>query len=293
MDTPAQRSPATTDARSPAAQSIPDIEILPATPWRLGLRELWSYRELAFFLAWRNVKVRHKQTILGAGWIVVQPLLLMVLFQFVFRRIGRVPVPEGVPYSLFALSALVPWVFFSQSFNAASDSLVSSAHLITKIYFPRLVAPVAAAAGYLLDLMVGLAVLLVVMGLNGVWPTWRFLAVPALVLLVFTCSLSLGVWTSALSVRYRDVRQAIRYILQGLLFASPIAYSAAAVGGTLRWVYLLNPLSGIAEGFRWAVLGLDNDPGQLIASSIGVTLLALVTGLFYFKKVERTFADVI
>ena len=259
----------------------------------LGLRELWAYRELIWFFAWRNILVRYKQTILGPAWVVIQPVLFTITFYVVFRRIGRVDTPPGVSYALFAMTALIPWNIFQQGLLSVSESLTGNASLLSKVYFPRLAAPLSATLSFLLDFAVGLGVLGVTMALYGHAPTWRVLWVLPLTLLLFTSCLGVGIWLAALNVRYRDVRYAIRLLLQLMLFLSPIGYSSTELTGPLRTLYAVNPMAGIADGFRWAILGVETDPGSLIAIGSAATVLLLISGAVYFKRVERTFADVI
>lgn len=261
--------------------------------WKLGLGELLAYKELLYFLTLRNIRVRYKQTILGPAWVVIQPLVFTVTFYFVFRKIGRVDVPAGIPYALFAMVALVPWNLFQQSVTSISESLTGSAPLISKVYFPRLVGPLSFGLSHVLDFVVGLGLVAVSLVIYRQPVGLRLLWVPVLSLLLLSSCFAVGVWLAALNARYRDVRYALRPLLQLLLFASPIGYSSQELTGAVRLAYGLNPMTGLAEGFRWAVLGIENDPGPLIAIGGAVTAVLLLSGLIYFKHVEQNVADVI
>lgn len=259
---------------------------------RANLSELWQTRELIYLLTIRDVKVRYKQTIFGVGWALIQPLLMVVVFS-VF--LGRVPGlhPQGVPYPLFALTGLVPWTFFAQGVTGAANSLVESERLITKVYFPRLIMPITGVASYLPDLLIGLCVLLVATIAFGPPLTLAIVWIVPIALLAALAALSVGLWLSAVNVRYRDVRYAIPFLLQLWLFATPVVYAADAVPPDFRWLLALNPMAGVVEAFRWALLGLEPRPDALVAASIVVILILLVGGSTYFRSAERTFADVI
>lgn len=259
----------------------------------MNARELWAYRELLYFFVWRDVKVRYKQTVFGALWAIIQPFMLMVVFSLFLGRISGIG-PAGVPYPLFAFAGLVPWTLFSQSLIGASDSLVGAANLIQKVYFPRMLLPAAAIGSYLLDFVIAMAVLGLLMVYFGVTPTLTVLWVVPLTALALTTSMAVGIWLSAANVRYRDVRYAVPFLAQLWLFASPVAYSVEIVPPEWRGVYQLNPMSGVVEGFRWALLGQGTPPpvNAVILSGV-VTAIVLVLGLAYFRRVERTFADVI
>ncbi len=272
---------------------LPVTVVAPSKGWHIvDFSELWAYRELLYFLTWRDVKVRYKQTVLGAAWAVIQPFVMMVVFTVVFGNLAGVS-SHGVPYPIFAFAALVPWTLFAQSLGASSGSLVGSANLISKVYFPRLIAPLAAAGSHLIDFIVAFALLLAMMVYYGIGPTVAVVWLPAFTLLAVTAAFSIGIWLSALNVKYRDVQHAVPFLIQLMLFASPIGYSAAEFSGVWSVVYSLNPMAGVAEGFRWALLGTDTRPGPTIAISTVATVALLLGGLFYFRRVERTFADVI
>jgi lipopolysaccharide transport system permease protein len=258
----------------------------------LGLRELWESRELGYFLVWRDLKVRYKQTAFGAAWALLQPLLLMVVFSIFLGRVSGIA-PSGIPYPLFVLSGLVPWTLFSQSVLGSSASLVNAANLLQKVYFPRLLLPIAAIASYLLDFAIAMVLLGLLMLYFGVAPTLTVLWLIPLTVLALAASLAAGIWLSAVNVRYRDVRHAVPFLLQLWLFASPIAYAADLVPSQWQILYRLNPMAGVVEGFRWALLGPADPPLMSVGLSALVSVLALAIGLIYFRRVERTFADVI
>ena len=269
------------------------ITIEPTSGWRsLRLRELLVHRELVYFLAWRDVKVRYKQTVLGAAWALLQPLLLMVVFTVVFERVAGVA-SEGVPYPLFSLAALVPWTFFSQTVLDASESLVASSNLVSKVYFPRLAIPVATVGSHLIDLGIGLAFLAGALVYYGAGFGVRVPFVAVMCLLLFICAAALGIGLAAINVRYRDVRYAVPFLVQVLLFVSPVVYSSAEIGHPAILLYALNPMVGVIEGFRWALLDVPRDPTGVILVSTASALVLLAASLIYFTKVEKTFADVI
>lgn len=281
--------------RSKEAEPLPIILIRPHRGWvPLNLRELWSYRELAYFFVWRDLKVRYKQTIFGATWAVIQPFMLMVVFSLILGRISGIAGTTGVPYPLFAFAGLVPWTLFSQSLTGSSDSLVGASNLIQKVYFPRLLLPAAAIGSYLLDFVIAMVVLGLLMLYFGFIPSATVLWVVPLTALALATSLAIGIGLSALNVRYRDVKHAVPFLVQLWLFASPVAYSAELVPSQWLWLYQLNPMAGVVEGFRWALLGQGSPPpvGAILIST-AVTAIILVLSLAYFRRVERTFADVI
>lgn len=278
---------------SAGENSAPWVDIEPSGAWTsLKLKELWDFRELVYFLTWREVKVRYKQTVMGAGWAVLQPLLTMLIFSLFFGRLAKVP-SDGVPYSVFCLTGLVPWTFVQGGLVLSSNSLVGSANLITKIYFPRLAIPIASVLSVGLDLGIAFVMLLAFMLFRGFVPTAQVLWLPVFVLLALICSLGMGLWMAALNVEYRDIRYVIPFLSQIWMFATPIAYPASLLSEPWRTVYGLNPMVGVVEGFRWSLLGVGQGPGPLFAVSSTVALLLLVSGAFYFRRMERTFADVI
>jgi lipopolysaccharide transport system permease protein len=259
---------------------------------QLRLRELWDYRELLYFLTLRDIQVRYKQAALGVGWAVLQPLLTMIIFTVVFGRLANLQ-SDGIPYPVFSFTALLPWQLFSGALSRAGSSLVNNSQLITKIYFPRLVIPLSAVAAGLLDFGISLVVLFILMACYGIQLTWAVLWLPLLVLLALLTALAVGLWLSALNVQYRDVQHLIPFLVQAWMYASPVAYSTTLVpSGTWRILYGLNPLAGVIQGFRWALLG-STPPDGLFLVSIAVVLVLLVTGLLYFQRMESTFADVV
>ena len=272
---------------------MPQVQIIASErPIRFPIRELWQYRELLYFLIWRDVKVRYKQTFFGAAWALMQPLLLMVVFSIFLGRLAGVE-SEGLPYPIFAYAALVPWTLFAQSLIGSTSSVVGSANLISKVYFPRLLLPLAAVGSYLIDFFVALTLLFAMMFFYKVELSASILWVIALLPLAVLAALAVGLWLSALNVRYRDVQYAVPFLVQLWLFASPVAYSSSIVPERYQVLYGLNPIAGVVQGFRWALLGSGNPPGPLLAASAAVTAVLFVGGLYYFHQVERSFADVI
>lgn len=269
------------------------VRIEPVRRWEaLELWEVWAHRDLLRYLVWRDLKVRYKQTALGVMWAVVQPLAMVLIFTVVFGRLAQLP-SEGVPYAVFTLSALLPWQLFSTAFTSAGNSIVGNAGLVTKVYFPRLIVPLAAVGTALVDFSVWLVLLAAMLVWYRVVPGPGVFALPFFCLLAVIAALGAGLWTAALNVRYRDVRYALPFLLQILLFASPVAYSMELVPeGLWRTVYGLNPLAGIIQGFRWALVGAS-PPGLLIVPATAAAVLLLVSGLYYFRHSEDTFADLI
>lgn len=286
--------------QTPAA-SVPEVlqqqphrrVIQASTGWaRLELGELWTFRELLFFLTWRDVKVRYKQTALGAAWAILQPFLTMVVFSLFFGKLAKVP-SNGLPYPLFSFAGLVAWSFFSGAVSQTANCLVGNANLIKKVYFPRLAMPVSAVLGSLVDFAIALVVLFGMMAVYGVPPTVTMLALPGFVLLAFAAALGTGLWLSALNVQYRDVRYVLSFLIQFWMFATPIAYPSSLLAAKWQFVYALNPMVGVVEGFRWALLGAQPGPGLTLIPSILSAVLLLISGAFYFRRTERHFADVV
>jgi len=259
---------------------------------RLKLRDVWAYRELLYFLVWRDVKVRYKQTALGAAWAILQPVMTMVVFSVFFGRLAKVP-SDGIPYPVFAFAALLPWQLFAYALSESSNSLVSNQNLITKVYFPRLVIPMSAVLAGLVDFAVAFVILLGMMRYYGIVPTAAIALLPLFVLLAVATALAVGLWLSALNVKYRDVRYTIPFLTQFWLFATPVAYPSTLVPERWRALYGLNPMAGVVEGFRWALLGKSQGPGPLLAVSVGAVVVLLVGGLIYFRRMESTFADIV
>lgn len=275
------------------SRPVETIRIEPSRGWvSLRLRELWEYRELLYFLTWRDIKVRYKQTVLGAAWAIIQPFTTMVVFSLFFGKLAKIP-SDGLPYPIFAYAALVPWTFFSNGLIKSSNSLVGSSSLIKKIYFPRLVVPIASVLSGVIDFALAFLVLLGLMVFFGIFPTMNVVWLPLLLLLAFATSLGIGLWLSALNVQFRDVRFMIPFLSQFWLFATPIAYPSSMLDQPWRTLYGINPMVGVVEGFRWALLGTDTAPGPIIAVSSVVAIALLVGGAFYFRRMEKTFADVV
>ena len=276
-----------------APASRPRTVIEPTSGWAsLRLREFFTFRELFFFLVWRDVKIRYRQTALGVGWVILQPLVLMSVLTLFFGVVVKVP-SEGVPYPIFVFSALVPWYFFSQAVGMASASLVSNEALVSKIYLPRLLLPTSAATGFLLDFVVGLLMLTVMLVLYGYLPTAEMLLLPAFTLLCLVTCFAISIILSALNVRYRDVQAGLPLLLQLWLFASPVAYPISLIPANLLPLYGLNPMATVIGGFRWALVGTPGPPVTMVLVSIATVTCALVVGVAYFRHTERTFADVI
>jgi lipopolysaccharide transport system permease protein len=273
---------------------LPTLRIAPSKGWvPLKLKDLWEYRELLYFLIWRDIKVRYKQTALGATWAIIQPFFTMVVFSIFFGHLAKVP-SDGIPYPLFSFAALVPWTFFANGLSQSSNSLVGSGTLITKVYFPRLIIPLASVFSGIVDFVLAFIVLLGMMVYYGLLPTtMNVLWLPLFLLLALTTSLGVGLWLSALNVEYRDVRYIVPFITQFWMLATPIGYPSSLLQQPWRTLYGLNPMVGVAEGFRWALLGTNTAPGPIIAVSSAAAVLILVTGAFYFRRMEKTFADLV
>jgi len=273
--------------------ALAHVAIRPARGWTgLHAGELWQYRELLFFLIWRDIKVRYKQTALGAAWAVIQPVFSMVVFSLFFGRLAKVP-SDGIPYPVFSYCALLPWQLFAYALAESSNSVVANERLITKIYFPRLVIPIAAVLAGLVDFAIAFIVLIILMLHYGIVPTWTIATLPLFVLFALLTALAAGLWLSALNVQYRDVRYTVGFLAQIWLFLSPVAYPSSLVPARWRLVYGLNPMAGVVEGFRWALIGKSPAPGALLGVSVVVVLLLLAGGLFCFRRMENSFADVI
>jgi lipopolysaccharide transport system permease protein len=258
----------------------------------LNIAEIWHYRELLFFLVWRDIKVRYKQTALGVAWAVLQPLFTMLVFTLFFGRLAKIS-SNGLPYPLFSYAALLPWQLFAFALTESSNSIVVNERLITKVYFPRLVIPLAAVLAGLVDFAIAFVLLIGLMIWYRVTPTLAILTLPLFIIFALITALSAGLWLSALNVQYRDVRYTLTFIVQLWLFASPVAYSSTLVPPRWRPLYGLNPMAGVIEGFRWALLGKSPAPGPMLAVSVFVVIIFLFGGLRYFRRMERTFADVV
>jgi lipopolysaccharide transport system permease protein len=276
--------------------------IRPSKGWvPVNLGELWRYRELLYFLTWRDVKVRYKQTALGAAWAVIQPFTTMIIFTLFFGRLAKIP-SDGIPYPIWSYCGLLPWTYFAFALNQSSNSLVNNQHLIKKVYFPRLVIPLSSTLAGLLDLAIAFCLLVGMMFYFGILPGWQVVFLPLLVLLAMALAIGIGLWLSALNIEYRDVRYTIPFLTQILLFLSPVAYPASLIPESklilgiempLRTLYGLNPMTGVIEGFRWALLNKGQPPQAMFWASVVMTVLLFTAGLFYFRRMERRFADVV
>jgi len=272
--------------------STPIVRIRPLQGWvPIDFQALWSYRELLYFLTWREIKVRYKQTVLGFLWAIIQPLMMMIVFTLFFGTLAKVP-SEGIPYPLFNYAALLPWTLFAEGITRSSLSMVRDVNLVQKIYFPRLVMPAAGILSPLVDFCIAFTILIGMMFYYGYAPTVNLLWLPAFILLALLTSLGVGLWLSAINVKYRDVRYAIPFLVQLWLFASPVVYASSLLPERFQALYGLNPMAGVIEGFRWALLGTE-PPGSLIAVSVAIVVVVLISGAFYFRRMEKTFADVL
>jgi lipopolysaccharide transport system permease protein len=276
-----------------SAVDLPRVRIVPSRGWvSLKLQELWEYRELLYFFIWRDVKVRYKQTVLGIAWAILQPFFTMVIFSLFFGGLAKVP-SDGVPYPIFAYTALVPWTFFAQGVTQSANSVVASANLINKVYFPRLAIPVASVLAGLTDLLPAFVVLLGMMLYYGVYPGAEIFWLPAFVLLALLTALAVGIGLAALNVRFRDVRYTVPFLVQCWLFATPIAYPSSLLPEPWKTVYAINPMVGVVEGFRWALLNTQPAPGPILWVSAAAALVLLVGTALYFRRMEKTFADIV
>jgi lipopolysaccharide transport system permease protein len=272
----------------------PAVVVLHPTKGRvaLNLRDLWYYRELIYFLTWRDIKVRYKQTILGAGWAILQPLINMIVLSIIFGNLANLST-EGFPRPIFTFSALLPWGLFAKALSDTGRSMLANRNMITKIYFPRLIIPLSSVLGGLIDFAIALLVLLGMMVYYGIMPTTAIWALPLFLLLAVATALGVGLWLSALNVKYRDVGYILPFLTQFWLLVTPVAYSSSEIPEKFQFLYALNPMAGVVEGFRWALLGSATAPGELMGVSILVALILLVSGLYYFRYMETTFADTI
>ncbi|OHC03358.1 MAG: phosphate ABC transporter permease [Planctomycetes bacterium RIFCSPLOWO2_12_FULL_40_19] len=269
------------------------VRIEPSKGWvSLKLKELLEYRELLYFLTWRDIKVRYKQTVLGIAWAIIQPFFTMLVFSLFFGRLAKIP-SDGIPYPIFSYAALVPWTFFAHGLNQASNSLVGSANLIKKVYFPRLAIPIASVLAGVVDFVLAFIMLIGMMLYFGIFPTINVFWLPLLLLLALTTSLGASLWLSAMNVQFRDVRYIIPFLTQFWLFATPIAYPSSLLSEPWRTVYGLNPMVGVVEGFRWALLGTNTAPGPIMIISSLAACSLLISGALYFRRMEKTFADVV
>lgn len=259
----------------------------------LNLRDLWIYRELVFFMVWRDVKVKYKQTLLGMAWAVIQPVMTMLVFTFLFDRVAKLPT-DGIPYPVFSFTALLPWGLFIVALNQGSRSLVAHNNMVTKIYFPRLILPMSSVFAGLVDFVIAFVILIVLMVYFQVTPAYHLLwTLPLFLLLAVITALGVALWLSAINVKYRDVNHALPFLTQFWLFVTPVAYSASVISEKWQLLYSLNPMAGVVNGFRWALLGTGNGPDAALWVSVAISILIFVSGLFYFRSMEKTFADTI
>jgi len=260
---------------------------------RLYWKDLWNYRELLYFLAWRDILVRYKQTVVGILWALLRPLLIMLVFTIVFGKLAKLP-SEGVPYPIMVFAAMLPWQFFANAFSESSNSLIGNTNLISKVYFPRLVIPTSSVIVSFVDFLISGIILIGLMIWYTFWPSWRLIALPALIFVAFAVAMGAGLWIAAMNVKYRDFRYIVPFIVQFGLYVSPVGFSSSVVPEQYRFLYSINPMVGVIDGFRWAILGSDVSfylPGFLL--SIGLVAVLLTGGLWFFRKTERTFADII
>ncbi len=267
-------------------------QIRPPKKWvPIDFSELLNYRELLVSFMWRDIKIRYKQTALGFLWAIIQPLFMMVIFTVIFGGFAKIP-SDGIPYPLFSFAALLPWMLFSEGLTRSTMSMVSNASIMTKVYFPRLIMPVSGILSPLVDFAVSISILVIIMAFYGFVPTMNVIFLPFFILLALATSLGVGLWLSALNVKYRDFQYTVPFIIQIWMYASPVVYPASIVPESLRFLYSLNPMAGVIEGFRWALLGTAM-PGPMILVSVGVVILLLVSGVFYFRRMEQYYADVV
>lgn len=277
----------------PLDSSEVHIVIVPPRGWvPLDLKEIWHYRELLYFLAWRDIKLRYKQTVLGAAWAILQPLLTMVIFSVIFGQLAKLP-SEGIPYPIFTYTALLPWQLFAFALANSSNSLINSQNLISKVYFPRLIIPLASTLAGVIDFAFAFLVLLGMMAYYRIVPSLAIFYLPLFLLLALLSALAAGIWLSALSVEYRDVRYIVPFLTQFWMYATPIAYASSLIPENWRLFYGLNPMTGVVEGFRWALLGMEKSGGSMIWVSAIVAIAMFISGLYYFRRMENNFADVI
>ncbi|MDD1687201.1 ABC transporter permease [Methanoregula sp.] len=286
--------PKGTPCPSPSSQDprVPTLVIRPPRKWvPVDLRELWAYRELITSFTLRDVKLRYKQTGLGIAWAVLQPLLTMLIFTVIFGGLAKIP-SDGVPYPLFVLAALLPWMLFAEGLTRSTTSMISNANIMTKVYFPRLIMPLSSIISPLIDFAVSFLILMAMMVYYGFMPTINIVFLPVFLLLALATSLGVGLWLSALNVKYRDFQYTVPFLIQIWMFASPVVYSSSLVPESLRMVFGLNPMTGVIEGFRWALLG-SGTPSAMVLVSVGMVIVLLVTGMFYFRRMEQYYADIV
>jgi lipopolysaccharide transport system permease protein len=284
-------NPPVADALANRAPGPMTMRIEPPRNWLdLRLKELWTYRELLYFLVWRDVKVRYKQTAIGVSWVIVQPLLTMLVATLFFGKLAKLP-SQGLPYSVFCFAAVVPWAYFSTALVAATNVMVENQRVITKVYFPRLILPVSAALSGLVDFAIGFVVLLIFTFSYGIHPTWALLLLPLFLLLAVFTVLGVGLWLSALNALYRDVKYLIPFIVQFWTLASPVYYSSSMVPERYRWLYGLNPMAGVIDGFRWSLTATGHPPAASLVASVAIVIFLTLGGLLFFNRMEGSIAD--
>jgi lipopolysaccharide transport system permease protein len=275
----------------PTAEKIPVLRITPPGGWwKLPFAEIWEYRELIYFFVWRDIKVRYKQTAIGASWAIIQPLATMLLFTIVFGRLAHIP-SEGLPYAVFYYAALLPWTYFASALQTSSYIVVANQHILTKVYFPRLILPLFSVCTGLVDFSISFCMFMILLGFYHIAPTWHIVWFPAFLFLAMLTALGCGLWLSALNALYRDVGQILPFAVQFWMFASPVVYSSTMVPAKWRWLYGLNPMAGVIEGFRWSLAGKGSAPGALFAVSAAIVVLIFLGGLAFFQKMEANIAD--
>jgi lipopolysaccharide transport system permease protein len=271
---------------------IPSLIIKPSPKWvSVNFKELWNYRELLLSFTLRDIKIRYKQTALGLLWAIIQPLFMMVIFTVIFGRFAKIP-SDGIPYPLFCIAALIPWILFSEGLTRSTMSMVSNANIMTKVYFPRLIMPISGILSPIVDFTVSVIILVLMMVYYGLIPTINIVFLPLFILLTLTTSLGVGLWLSALNVKYRDFQYTIPFIIQLWMYASPVVYPASMIPESIRFLYGLNPMVGVIEGFRWALFG-TTFPSLVILVSICMVMVLLISGMFYFRRMERYYADIV
>jgi lipopolysaccharide transport system permease protein len=282
-----------TASRSTGLSDVPVLHITPPSRWWvIPVGELWAYRELLYFFVWRELKVRYKQTAVGAAWAVLQPLLTMLIFSLFFGKLAHIP-SGGLPYPVFYYSALLPWMYFAASLQNATNKIVENQHVITKVYFPRLILPISGTVSGLVDFGVSFLMFIAIMIYYRIHPGWVILMLPVFLLLAVLTALGVGLWLSALNAIYRDVRYVVPFLVQFWMFASPVAYPSSLVPAKWRWLYGLNPMAGVIDGFRWSLTGTGDPPSRMLLVSSAVVVAVLASGLMYFQKMETTVADVV
>jgi lipopolysaccharide transport system permease protein len=281
-----------TETGHPQESEPPTLIIRPPRKWvPVDLHELWNYRELLTSFTMRDIKIRYKQTALGFLWAIIQPLFMMVIFTIIFGAFAKIP-SDGVPYPLFSFAALLPWMLFSEGLTRSTMSMVANANIMTKVYFPRLIMPISGILSPLVDFVVSISILIVMMAYYGFVPTWNVVFLPLFVILALATSLGVGLWLSALNVKYRDFQYTVPFIIQLWMYASPVVYPASMLPESIQPLYGLNPMAGVIEGFRWALLGTEI-PGSMIFVSVGVVAALLISGMFYFRRMEQYYADIV